>query len=110
MQRQLQHEPASSHADRRHKKRGQSPLETRKHVSISDLAGRSTVKKVQPRGMGHSLGESSRKEADNSEGSSSSRGNSHSQKKGMKQKRYKTCNIPDIKCMQNRNKMLVMEE
>jgi hypothetical protein len=48
------------------------------------------MKKVQPIGRGHSSGESSGKEADNSEGSSSSRANSHSQKKGRKWKRSKT--------------------
>jgi hypothetical protein len=90
IQRQLQHEPATSHADRQHKKRSRSPPETRKHDSISNPTGISTTKKVQPGGIGHSSGESSRKEADNSEGSSSSRANSHTQKKGEKWKHSKT--------------------
>jgi hypothetical protein len=73
IQRQLQHEPATSHVDRRHKKRSQSPPEIRKHDSISDHTRRSTSKKAQPGGRGHSSGESSGKEAGNSEGSSSSK-------------------------------------
>jgi hypothetical protein len=56
IQRQLQHKPTTSHADRRHKKRSQSPPKTRKHDSISDPTRRSTAKKVQPGGRGHSSG------------------------------------------------------
>jgi hypothetical protein len=89
IQRQLQHEPATSHADRRHKKRGQSPPETQKHDFISDPTGRITAKKVQPGGKGHSLGESSGNEVYNSERPSSSRANSHSQKKGRKKNHSK---------------------
>jgi hypothetical protein len=55
------------------------------------------VKKVQPGGKGHSLGESSGKEADNPEGSSSSRANSHSQRKGKKRKRSKTYGPEEFK-------------
>jgi hypothetical protein len=88
IQRQLQHEPATSHVDRRHKKRSQSPPEIRKHDSISDHTGRSTSKKAQPGGRGHSSVESSGKEAGKSEGSSSSRASSHSQRKGKKQEAF----------------------
>jgi hypothetical protein len=48
------------------------------------------MKKVQPRGRGHSSEESSRKEADKSKGSSSSKDESHSQRKGKKRKHSKT--------------------
>jgi hypothetical protein len=88
--RQLQNEPGTSHVDRRHKKRSQSPPETQKHDSISDLTRRSTVKKVQPGGRGHSSVESSGMESDNFEGSYSSRASSHSQRKGTRQKCSKT--------------------
>jgi hypothetical protein len=97
IQRQLQHEPATSHVDRRHKKRSQSPPEIRKHDSLSDPTGRSTAKKVQPGGRGHSSGESSGKEADNSEGSSSSRVGSHPHRKGKKRKRSKTHSPEEFK-------------
>jgi hypothetical protein len=40
--RKLQHEPATSHVDWRHKKRSQSPPKIQKHDSISDHTGRST--------------------------------------------------------------------
>ena len=55
------------------------------------------MKKVQPGGRGHSLGESSGKEVDNFEGSSSRRANSYSQKKGRKQKCSKTRGPEDFK-------------
>jgi hypothetical protein len=67
-------------------KRSQSPPEIRKHGSISDHTRRSTLKKVQPGGMGHSLREFSGKKASSSKGSSSRKTSSHSQGKGKKRK------------------------
>jgi hypothetical protein len=84
IQRQLQHGPATSHVDRRHTKRSRSPPEIRKHGLISGHTRRSTSRKVQPGDRGHSSGESSGKETDNSEGSSSRKTSSHSQRKGKK--------------------------
>jgi hypothetical protein len=62
----------------------------RKHDSISDHNEKITSKKAQPGGRGHSSVDSSGKEADNYEGSSSSRANSHSQRKGKTLKHSKT--------------------
>jgi hypothetical protein len=84
IQRQLQHGPATSHVDQRHTKRIQSPPEIRKCGPISGHMGRSTLKKVQPRDKGCSSGESYGKETGNSEGSSSRKTSSHSQRKGNK--------------------------
>jgi len=97
IQRKLQHEHTTNHADRQHKKRGQSPPQIWKHDSISDLTGRSTMKKFQPRGKGHSSRESYGKEDDKPEGSSSSRAITNSQRKGKKQKHSKTFGPEEFK-------------
>jgi hypothetical protein len=97
IQRQLKHEPATSHVDQRHEKRKQIPHEIQKHDPISDHTRRSTSKKTQPVDRGHSSAESSRKEASNSEGSSSSRSSSHSQRKGNKRKSSKNHDTEDFK-------------
>jgi hypothetical protein len=64
LQRQMQHEP-----------------ETQKHGHINGHTERITSKKVHPRGKGQASDDSSEKEASDSEGSSSSKTSSYSQRK-----------------------------
>jgi hypothetical protein len=64
LQRQMKHEP-----------------ETQKHGHISGHTERSTLKRVHPRGKGPVPSDSSKKEACDLEGSSSSKTSSYSQKK-----------------------------
>jgi hypothetical protein len=78
-------------------KRSQSPPKIRKHGPISDHTRRSTLKKAQPRGRGHSSGESSGKEAGNFEGYSSIKTSSQSQRKGKKRKNSKSCDPKEFK-------------
>ena len=72
LQRQMQHEP-----------------ETQKHGHISGHIERSTSWKVHPRGKGLVSDDSSKKEAGDSKGSSSSRTSSYPQRKQKKQKSSK---------------------
>jgi hypothetical protein len=78
-------------------KRSQSPSEIRKHGPISDHTRRSTLKKAQPGGRGHSSGESYGKEAGNFKGSSSRKTSSHSQVKEKKRKDPKGRDLEDFK-------------
>jgi hypothetical protein len=75
--------------DRRHTKRSQSPPEIRKRGPISGHTWRSTSRKVQPRGRRRSSKDSSGEKTDNSEGFSSRKASSHSQRKGKKRKHSK---------------------
>jgi hypothetical protein len=97
IQRQLQHEPTTNHMDRRHVKRSQSLPEIQKHGPISDHTRRSMLKKAQPRGRGHSSGESFGKEDGNSKESSSRKTISHSQRKGKKRKHSKSHDPEEFK-------------
>jgi hypothetical protein len=78
IQRQLQHGPDTSHMDRRQTKRSRSPPEIQKCGILSGHTGKITLRKVHPRDRGQALDDSSRKEIDELEGSSSSRTSSHS--------------------------------
>jgi hypothetical protein len=73
LQRQMQHEPEMQNRGR-----------------VSDHTERSTSRKVHPRGKGPVPDDSTKKEAGDSEGSSSSRTSSYSQKKQKKQNTSKS--------------------
>jgi DNA polymerase III alpha subunit (gram-positive type) len=66
IQRQLQHGPTTSHVDRHHTKKTQSPPEIQKHGPESGHTRRSTSKKAQHGAKRHSTEESSSEETDNS--------------------------------------------
>jgi hypothetical protein len=83
--------------DQIHTKRRQSSPEIQKRGPIRGHNGRSTSRKVQPEDRGHSLGEFSRKETYNSEGSSSRKTSSHSQRKGKKRKNSKSHDPEEFK-------------
>jgi hypothetical protein len=81
IQRQLQHGPDTSHADRRQTKKSRSPPKIQKHGLLSGHIGKSTSRKVHPRDKGQESNDSSGKETGDSKGSSSSITSSYSRKK-----------------------------
>jgi hypothetical protein len=88
IQRQLQHGPTTSHVDRHHTKKTQSPPEIQKNGPESGHTRRSTSKKAQHGAKRHSSEESSGEETDNSK-ESSIRKIVHSQRKRKKRKHSK---------------------
>jgi hypothetical protein len=97
IQRQLQHGPTTSHVDRHHTKKTQSPPEIRKHGPESGHTRRSTSKKAQHGVKRHSSEESSGEETDNSKGSSSRKTSSHSQRRRKKRKHSKSHDPEEFK-------------
>jgi hypothetical protein len=77
IQRQLQHDPTSSHVDRHHTKKTPSPHEIQKHGPESGHTRRITLRKAQHDAKRHSL-EYSSEDTNNSKESSSGKTSSHS--------------------------------
>jgi hypothetical protein len=71
--------------------------EVHNHGRLSGHTERSTSRKVHPRGKGPVPDDSTKKEAGDSEGSSSSRTSSYSQRKQKKQKNYKSHKFEEFK-------------
>jgi hypothetical protein len=84
IQRQLQHEPDTSHVNRRQAKKSRSPPKIQKCGLLSGHTGKSTSREVHPIDKGQASDDSSGKEDGDSEGSSSSRTSSYSRRKWKK--------------------------
>jgi hypothetical protein len=97
IQRQLQHEPDTSHVDRRQTKRSRSPPDIWKRCLLSGHTGKSTSRKVHPGDRGQPSDVSSGKETGDLEGSSSRRTSSHSRRKQKKRKHSKSHNLEELK-------------
>jgi hypothetical protein len=96
IQRQTQHGPTSSHVDRHHTKKTQSPPEIQNHGPESGHTRRRTSKKAQHGAKGHSSEESSGEETENSKESSSRKTSFHSQRKRKKRKHSKIHDLEEF--------------